>query len=96
MKYDRRAILLAVLCFLLLLAVGAVALAQSSAGFNLEWHVVAGGGGESSSASYRVDGSIGQSLAGPPPAAGSAFAVTGGYWVFDSRRSIHLPVLFKQ
>ncbi|MFQ5813766.1 MAG: hypothetical protein ACE5I2_11365, partial [Anaerolineae bacterium] len=46
-----------------LLAVGllvAGALAAPSAGFDLGWHVIAGGGGRSSSADYIMSGSAGQ------------------------------------
>lgn len=95
MKGNRQRMLLAVLCFLLLLAVGAGVLAQSSARFNLDWHVVGSGGGESTSAGYRVDGTIGQSLAGPPEAAGASYSVTGGYWVFDVTMVTYLPVVAK-
>lgn len=95
MEMNRLAIFLAVICLLLALAVGAIALAQSSASFNLEWNVVGSGGGESTSAGYRVNGTIGQSMAGPPPASGGAFAVTGGYWVFDARRAVYLPAVSK-
>ena len=93
MKNNRRAMLLAALCFLLLLAVGAGVLAQSSARFNLAWHVVGSGGGESSSAGYRVNGTIGQSMAGPPDAVGATHTVTGGYWVVGVRRITYLPVV---
>lgn len=96
MKYNRRAIILAALCFMLLLAVGAGVLAQSSARFSLAWHVVGSGGGESASASYRVHGTVGQSVVGPPQAAGGAFVVTSGYWVFDTRRIVYLPTVSKR
>lgn len=99
METNRLAIVLAVvclLCLLLALAIGAVVLAQSSASFNLDWNVVGSGGGESTSAGYRVNGTIGQSMAGPPPAGGGAFAVTSGYWVFDARRTLYLPAVTKQ
>lgn len=79
MKQKQRFIVLAV-CLLLLLALGAVALAQTSAGFNLEWHVIGGGGGQSSSASYQVEGTIGQGVASPPTAGSAGFVVSSGYW----------------
>lgn len=93
MKNNRWAMLLAALCLLLLLAVGAGVLAQSSARFNLEWHFVGSGGGQSSSTGYRVNGTIGQSMAGPPEAVGATHSVTGGYWVVDVRSITYLPVV---
>lgn len=96
MGMNRLAIFLALACLLLALAIGAAVLAQSSAGFNLEWNVVGSGGGESASAGYRVEGTVGQSMAGSPPASGGAFAVTSGYWVFDTRRTLYLPTVSRR
>lgn len=93
MKQKYQAPFLAVL-FLLLLFVATV-LAQTSAGFNLEWHVIGSGGGESSSASYVVNGTMGQGVASPPLGDGTAFSVGSGYWVVDSRTAVYLPVAFK-
>ena len=95
METNRLAIVVAVVCLMLVLAVGVAVLAQSSAGFNLEWHVVGSGGGESASSNYRVNGTTGQSLAGPPTAGGASYRVTGGYWVFDSRMVVYLPAVSK-
>jgi len=94
-KYNRPAIALAAVCLLVALAVGVAVLAQSSASFNLDWHVVGSGGGESTSAGYRVNGTVGQSAVGPPAATGATYRVTGGYWVFDVRRVIFLPAVGK-
>jgi hypothetical protein len=79
MTQKQRIIVLAV-TMLLLLACGAVVLAQTSAGFNLEWHVIGSGGGQSSSASYQVQGTIGQGAASPPTAGSAGFVVSSGYW----------------
>ena len=79
------------------LVVGKTVLAQSSAGFDLRWHVIGNGGGESGSAGYRVNGTLGQSLAGPPPATSAGFAVSSGYWLVGAGYStaIYLPVVFR-
>ena len=92
MKQTYHAPFLAVL-FLLLLFVATV-LAQTSAGFNLEWHVVGSGGGESSSAGYVVNGTLGQGVASPPLAGSAAFSVGSGYWVVDSKTAVYLPIVF--
>jgi hypothetical protein len=62
-----------------LLAAGA-ALAQSSASFNLTRHVIAGGGGLSASASYVVQGTIGQAESGPRALRSGSYSLVGGYW----------------
>ncbi len=84
-----------VVVLLLLLTLGAVVLAQTSANFNLEWHVVSGGGGQSSSASYRVEGSIGQGIASPPTAVSANFAVSSGYWAGVTDFRVYLPVVVR-
>lgn len=63
-----------------LLATAGAALTYSSANFDLSWNVIGGGGGHSTSGSYEVRGTIGQSLAGPPRSASAQYAVEGGFW----------------
>ena len=92
---KQKIIILAVM--LLLLAFGGAALAQTSAGFNLEWRVIGGGGGESSSADYRVHGTIGQSVTSPPASSGAGFVVTSGYWPggAPAGTTVYLPTILK-
>lgn len=75
----------------LLLTTGVWALAQSSADYDLSWHVIAGGGGVSQSASFRVDGTVGQAVSGPPHSAANGFVVQSGYWSFAGSRPLYLP-----
>lgn len=89
MKRHPRA-LFAVLLLLLLFTAVAV-LAQTSSDFNLEWHVIAGGGGKSASSSYRLEGTIGQSIASPPFSGSGSFVVSSGYHYAAS--VIHLPIV---
>jgi hypothetical protein len=96
MTQKQRIIVLAVT--VLLLAFGAVVLAQTSAGFNLEWHVIGGGGGESGSADYRIHGTIGQSVTSPPAAGSAGFVVNSGYWsgnTGSAGTTIYLPAILK-
>lgn len=97
MKQKKQRIIVLAVTMLLLLAFGAVVLAQTSAGFNLEWHVIAGGGAESSSTSYRVQGTIGQSVASPPTASSVEFVVSSGYWPggVPAGTTIYLPAILK-
>jgi hypothetical protein len=63
-----------------LIATAGTAFTQSSAGFRLPWSVIAGGGGTSLSASYRVGGTIGQPAASPPTLESASYRISGGYW----------------
>ena len=55
-------------------------LAQTSGNFNLEWHVIGGGGEPVSSANYIVNSTAGQGAASPPYSFSSPGVVCGGYW----------------
>lgn len=68
------------LAVVVLLVGGGIVLAQSSASFNLPWHVVGGGGGRSFSSGYRVAGTVGQGVTSPPRAASANFVLGSGYW----------------
>jgi hypothetical protein len=94
---KQRTLILAV-TMLLLLALSTTVLAQTSAGFNLEWHVIGGGGNESSSVDYRVQGTIGQSVTSPPTATSVGFVVTSGYWFGGAPGGtrVYLPTILKK
>ena len=93
MKQKYRMQIVALCLLLLLAAVGTAVWAQSSGGFNLEWHVIGGGGQESLSANFRVSGTVGQSLASPPTAASASYRVSSGYWFAETGTRLYLPVL---
>jgi hypothetical protein len=75
-------------------AVAGIALAQTSANYNLEWHVIGGGGQPVSSASYVVNSTIGQAVASPAYTASLHYRVSGGYWI-PADYGIYLPVVVK-
>jgi hypothetical protein len=96
MKLGRMALALALAALLLIPVAGAV-VAQSSASYNLEWHVI-GGGEPVSSASYTVNSTIGQAAGSPSYPASSHYAVSGGYWFGDGitiRYPIYLPIVVR-
>lgn len=62
----------------LMFAITAVALAQSSDGFNLTWSTVDGGGGVSTGSGYTLQGTIGQPDAGN--LLGTGYTLQGGFW----------------
>ena len=73
-------------------------LAASPAAFDLGWHVVAGGGGVSTSAGYALHGTAGQQAAGV--LSGEDYLLGSGFWgggeVVRSMLRIHLPVVLRQ
>jgi hypothetical protein len=94
MNGKHATVILALAILLGMLTAGVIALAQTSASYNLEWHVVGGGGGPVSSASYAVDSTVGQGAASPPYSVGSNYAVSGGYWFIWVYR-IYLPLVIR-
>ena len=89
------------LLLLLVLMLGTTVLAQTSTGFNLEWHVIGSGGGESASANYHINGTIGQGVAGPPGSQSANYTINSGYWFGGigpfgaAGTGIYLPIVFK-
>jgi hypothetical protein len=73
---KRRTAILLVTCAFLLLS--GVALARSATGFDLWWHVIAGGGGQATSSSYIVNGSIGQPIVAE--SSGTGYRLSAGFW----------------
>jgi hypothetical protein len=95
MKRNQPATLVVLVVALLLLGAAGAGLAQTSAGFNLEWHAIGSGGGEASSANYRVNGTVGQGIASPPSAISAAFVVSSGYWFAGRGTIIYLPLILR-
>lgn len=74
---ERRVIVIA-LSVLVILSLATVALAQISANFDLSWHVFGSGGGQSESANYRVQDTLGQWTGGTSFSA--QHQVQAGFW----------------
>jgi hypothetical protein len=82
-------------CTVMLLGGAGLVLSQSSADFQLNWTAVAGGGGDSQSADYRVEGTIGQSLAHSESTGGN-YRVEGGFWLpFALDNQLYLPIVLR-
>ncbi len=101
MKRIQELLVLLLTVSLLTLLVGTIVLrnaaptvAQTSANYDLGWHVVGGGGGVLSSASYAVNSTAGQGAASPPYSTGSHYVVSGGYWFTPAYR-IYLPLVMR-
>jgi hypothetical protein len=54
-------------------------LASDAESYSIDWSKISGGGGTSAGGVYSVNGTIGQSDAGPPMSGGD-FTVKGGFW----------------
>jgi hypothetical protein len=93
---KRSLIVSALLLVCLLVSLGGAS-AQTSASFNLEWHVIGGGGEPVSSASYVVNSTAGQGAASPPTSASANYVVCAGYWCgYFLTLDLFLPLALKQ
>ena len=92
---SKKRLLLLTAGLLLFIVVGTAVLAQTSTNFNLEWHVIGGGGQPAASTNYRVNGTVGQGFAGPPAQSGSQAQLTSGYWVVGVEQYIFLPTVLR-
>jgi len=91
---HKKTLLLALLALVMMIGAGSVALAQTSASYNLEWHVIGGGGQTVGSANYAVNSTFGQGAASPPLATSAHYAVSGGYW-YSGVYTIYLPLVLR-
>jgi hypothetical protein len=60
-----------------LICLTSTAYAQISENYDLSWNVISGGGGEMHSASYAMQGTVGQTAIGM---ASDGYAIESGYW----------------
>lgn len=75
-----------------LLAVVVPVMAQSSPGYDLSWHVVAGGGGRMEGTAYTLSGTAGQPVVDRLP--GGGYVLAGGFWVGGIYR-VYLPLTLR-
>ena len=79
----------------LLIASGTIAFAQS-AGFNLPWFTIDGGGNRSQGGAFELSGIIGQPDAGQ--ISGGLFTLEGGFGVgltVGGLPGVYLPIIFR-
>jgi hypothetical protein len=91
----RKVIVLSVALLCCLLLVG-VALAQSSASYDLSWNVIAGGGGPISGGGYAINSTIGQPVVGV--AKDMSYELCSGFWCGAAvavEYKIYLPVVLR-
>ena len=75
----------------------AAAWAQSSASFDLSWHVIGGGGGPAASVHYGISSTVGQWVASPPYSFSRHYAASSGYWFGEGPTisGLYLPLVLK-
>ncbi len=71
------------------LALAVPVLAQSSANYDLSWHVIAGGGGRMESTGHALLGTTGQPLVGSMTT-GSGHSLCSGFWCGAAEEGVHI------
>jgi uncharacterized membrane protein YuzA (DUF378 family) len=89
---NRFRILALILVLLCSLTLTIVTLAQSSANYDLPWHVIGSGGSRMSSANYMVNGTLGQLIVGYTKS--TNYLISQGFWI-QKRHEIFLPTILK-
>ena len=94
---EKRFLIAASLLALCLVLTAAVAWGQSSASFDLSWHVISGGGGPLPSTVLTLNGTLGQWAASPPYSSGDHCVVSAGYWFAGGLTipRLYLPLVLK-
>ena len=68
--------------------------AAPTAGYEISWYTIDGGGGSSSGGSYQLDGTIGQADAGA--LSGGGYTLNDGFWGGAALNyNIYLPLVLK-
>jgi hypothetical protein len=82
------------LVILLVLALGGVAWAGSSASYAINWQVLSGGGAPVSGGNISLNATLGQTAIGPSSSTG--YGLSSGYWYGSAGgpSTIYLPVIF--
>ncbi len=94
MRNKTKTIFIGIL-LLLVLALGTVVWGQTSGSYNLSWNVIGGGGGTSTSASYQVQGTIGQAVASQPVGSSASYTLSSGFWFADAGVRLYLPTVIR-
>ena len=94
----KKSMILMLAVLLTTVTVGGAVLAQTSASYNLEWHVIGGGGQPVASTHYLVNSTAGQAAASPPYSFSTHYVVSGGYWFSGGLALywVHLPLVARR
>jgi hypothetical protein len=91
---NKQMVLIGAAALLVVLLLTGIATAQTSASFDLSWHVLAGGGGQAAGTTYAANYTVGQGTIGWTDSGsygagiGYWYGATGGYRIF-------LPLVLK-
>jgi hypothetical protein len=68
--------------------------AAPTAGYEITWYTIDGGGGSSNGGSYALDGTIGQAEAGM--LSGGSYSLGGGFWSGNALTyRVYLPLVLR-
>ena len=88
----RRSLALSVLIVLLL--TGTALSASNAPGvYEMQRHVIAGGGGHSEAGGFTLDGTVGQAVVGVTSQ--EAYTLCSGFWCGMGRYTVHLPLVLR-
>ena len=93
-RMNKQALFVGLTALLVALLLAGIAVAQTSASFDLSWHVLAGGGGQTAGTTYAANCTVGQGTIGWTDSGsygagvGYWYGATGGYHIF-------LPLVLK-
>ena len=93
---KKKAIQISLIVLLLVAASGILAVRASPLAFDLDWHVIGGGGGSSTVGIYTLDYTMGQPVAGVILA--GPYDLCAGFWCLDwamEMHYIHLPLVMR-
>jgi hypothetical protein len=94
---NRRRITTLAAAFMCCLLLVGVALAQTSASYDLTWNVIAGGGGPITGGGYAINSTIGQPVVGV--AKDTGYELCSGFWCSEFvavvEYRIYLPVVLR-
>ncbi|CAG0935852.1 hypothetical protein TFLX_04703 [Thermoflexales bacterium] len=88
---HKRWISMALIVLLAALLLVSSAGAQNSASFDLSWYTLAGGSGRVASASYAMNGTVGQALVDSSES--TSYRLPSGYWQNWPDYAVFLPVI---
>jgi hypothetical protein len=66
---------------------------HAPAALDVTWSVIGGGGGQSGAGVFRVEGTIGQAIAGEVAAA--PYALCAGFWCASGGEAVYLPLVLR-
>jgi len=90
---EKHTLLVGLAALLAVLLLASNATAQTSTNYDLHWYVLAGGGERAASASFALNGTLGQWAIGP--SADTDYGMHSGYWQSWLDQFTYLPLVLR-